>query len=245
MVRKFVSMLLVLCVLPGIALAQEAHSLLSIFVAYTDLRMRSIEQSLEIVASTREAESGNWNEVQGLLKGYQKSEQGIILWYALPSGHYYTVDKGLMAEKLNKRSYFPDLMAGRNIVGSLVISKSTGRRSAVIGVPLKKNGKVIAAVGASIFLDVLSSRISSILALDETTSFFALAPNGLTALHSKTDRNFLDPRELGSETLKQAAEVMLSKESGEVSYEFDKTTKHAVFATSPLTHWKFAITRSR
>ena len=100
-------MLLVLCVLPGIALAQEARSLLSIFVAYTDLRMRSIERCLEIVASTQEAESGNWNEVQGLLKGYQKSELGIILWYALPSGRYYTVDKGLMAEKLNNKKLFP------------------------------------------------------------------------------------------------------------------------------------------
>ncbi|MBY0579767.1 MAG: cache domain-containing protein [Burkholderiales bacterium] len=239
MIMKFIGILLMLCM--GTAFAGEEQGALSAFVAYTDLRMGSIERSLEIAASTHEAKSGKWEDVKDLLQGYQKSEDGLILWYALSDGGYYTVDRGLMDVKLNDRSYFPDLLAGRNVVGSLVVSKSTGRRSAVIAVPVVKDGKVVGAVGASLFLDGLSSRIGSILSLEKGKTFFALAPDGLTALHSKAARHFLDPRELGGESLKKAANEMLSKDSGEVAYEYDNATKRAVFRTSPLTHWKFAI----
>ena len=55
---------------------------------------------------------------------------------------------------------------------------------------------------------------------------------------------FLDPRELGSESLKTAAEEMLSATSGQVTYEFDNGTKTAVYMTSPLTQWRLAIATS-
>ncbi len=127
------------------------------------------------------------------------------------------------------------------ITGALVVSKSTGQRSAIIAVPIKKNGKVVGAIGASLFLDRLSDQVGSALDLRPDAAFFAMAPNGLTTLHSKTDRHFLDPRELGSETLKNAANEMLSRASGDVTYEFDNTTKHAIYRTSPVTQWKFVM----
>ena len=52
------------------------------------------------------------------------------------------------------------------------------------------------------------------------------------------------PRELGSESLKNAAEEMLSATSGQVTYEFDNGTKTTVYTTSPLTQWRFAIATS-
>lgn len=240
MTRKLLFFLLFL--LPGIALAQEG-SLLSAFAAYTDLRLGSIERTLEIIASTRAAKSGKWNEAKSLLAEYEQSEKGVALWYMLPDGRYYTVDKGVMGMKLSDRDYFPDLAAGRKVVGALVVSKSTGRRSAVIAVPVERAGKMVGAVGASVFLDILAEQIGEMLSLGKGVSFFALVPDGRTALHSKTDRHFLDPRELGSETLKKAAEEMLARDTGEVSYVYDNARKRAVFTTSKLTGWKYAITR--
>ena len=232
--------------LAGLCFAQafveaDAQSLLSAFVSYTDLRIRSVQQSLEILASTAEALSGRWESMKGLLNGYQKSDDGLTVWYSRPDGTYYTADKGLMDAKLSDRSYFPELLAGRKVVGALVVSKSTGQRSAVIAIPMKAGGKIVGAIGASLFLDKLSEQVASTLALPRDASFFALAPDGRTALHRKTDRHFLDPRELGSETLKKAANDMLSKPSGETTYEFDNITKKAIYRTSPLTQWKFAI----
>jgi C4-dicarboxylate-specific signal transduction histidine kinase len=136
---------------------------------------------------------------------------------SLSGSSFPTVYTILMNLKLRDRSYFPDIMAGKKVVGSLVVSKSTGRRSAVIAIPLKQGGKVVGAVGASLFLDKLSDQIVSALSLRKDAVFFALAPNGLTTLHNKNDRHFLDPRELGS------------------------VWKKAIFRTSGLTQWKFAI----
>ncbi len=122
-----------------------------------------------------------------------------------------------------------------------MISKATGQRSAIIAVPIDVDGKIVGAVGVSPFLDMLSEQISAALDLRPGISFFALAPNGLTTLHRKTDRHFLDPRELGSETLRSAATEMLAGTSGKASYEFDNVKKQAISRTSALTEWKFAI----
>ena len=251
MVKKYLilSVFLLMSVIPGFSFAEtpsekDAQSLLSAFMSYADLRIASVQRSVEILASTTEAESGKWENMWSLLGGYQSSDDGLIVWYVRSDGRYYTVDKGLMDEKLTDRSYFPDLKKGLKITGALVVSKSTGQRSAVIAVPVRKAGKVIGAVGVTLFLDKLSEQIASILTLRADAAFFALAPDGKTTLHKKTDLHFLDPREMGSETLKKAAGEMLSSNSGEVSYEFENTTKKAIYRTSPLTQWKFAITFS-
>ena len=232
---------------PGFAQAPfeaDAQSLLSAFVSYTDLRMSAVQQNLEILASTTEAKSAKWQKMGPLLSGYQRSDGGLIVWFVRPDGTYYTVSKGLMDVKLSDRAYFPALMSGQKIMGSLVVSKATGQRSAVIAVPMKEGGKVIGAIGASLFLDKLADEVGSALALRPDAAFFSVAPNGLTTLHNKTDRHFLDPREWGSETLKKATNEMLENPAGETTYEFDNVTKKAIYRTSPLTQWKFAITFS-
>jgi hypothetical protein len=242
----FQSIILSMFLMPAISFGQTAfgpdtQSLLSVFVSYADLRFKSVQQSLEILATTSEVKSLKWEKIRDLFSEYQNSDKGLIVWLVLPNGEYYTVDRGLMNANLSDRSYFPDILAGRKVIGSLVVSKSTGRRSAVLTVPVKAGGKVVGAVGATIFLDDLSGQIASALSLRKDTTFFALAPNGLTAIHNKKDRHLLDPRELGSETLKKAANEMLSRSQGEVTYMFENVRKKAIFRTSGLTHWKFAI----
>lgn len=234
-------------VMPGLCFAQasseaDAQSLLSAFASYADLRIGEVRQNLQILAATDEARSGEWDNVKELLGVYQELDRGLVAWYMRPDGTYYTADDGLMDAKLSDRDYFADLAAGKEVVGALVVSKSTGQRSAVVAVPVKEGGKVVGAVGASVFLDKLAQQVDSALALRPEASFFAMAPDGRTTLHRKTDRHFLDPRELGSETLKNAANEMLSKESGETTYEFDNTTKKAIYRTSPLTQWRFVLT---
>jgi hypothetical protein len=223
---------------------KDTHSLLSAFMAYTDLRIRSIQRSLEILASTNEARSGNWSDMKDLLSRFQESDDGLIVWYLRPDGTYYTGDKGLRDKKLSDRSYFPDLMAGKKITGALVISKATGQRSAIIAVPIEIDGNVVGAIGSALFLDKLSDQINAALDLRPDATFFALAPDGLTTLNRKTERHFVDPREVGSETLKNAATEMLSSMSGKTTYDFDNATKNAIYGTSSLTEWKFAIAYS-
>lgn len=220
------------------------HRLLSMFSAYTDLRMQSVHRSLAVLAATAEARSGDWEAIQSLLSGYQATDPGLAAWFMLPDGTYFTAEKGRMDVTLADRAYYPDLAAGRTVHGALVVSKSTGHRSAIIAVPVMDGDKMVAAVGASVFLDVLSDTLSAILDPPEGASFFALAPDGLTALHSRKDRHFLDPRELGNESLKQAAEWILQTSDGDVRYEFEGIPKRAYYrATEPMA-WRYVITTS-
>jgi hypothetical protein len=250
--RSSISLFLLMFWIPALVTAQsaagiaapteaDANSLLSAFIAYTDLRIRSVQRNLEILAVTSEVRSDNWSNMKELLTGYQESDEGFIVWYVRPDGSYYTADKGLMDKSLKDRVYFPDLMVGMKITGALVISKATGQRSAIIAVPVKVDGKVIGALGASLFLDKLSEQINAALNLRQGITFFALAANGLTTLNRKTDRHFLDPREQESKTLKRAATEMLAGTSGKTTYEFDNVTKNAIYGTSELTGWKYAI----
>lgn len=219
----------------------DEPSLLSAFEAFTDLRISTVQQNLQILAATSEVKSLKWEKMAELLGEYQKSDEGLAVWFMQPDGSYYTVSQGLVNATLSDRSYFPDLVSGKPITGALVISKSTGQRSAIIAKPIMENNKMVGAVGASLFLDRLAIQVDSSLALRPDASFFALAPDGLTTLHRKIDRHFLDPRELESETLKTAVNAMLENPAGEITYEYDNVTKTALYKTSPLTGWKFAI----
>lgn len=219
----------------------DAERALSAFLQYTDLRIGSIQDSVEILASTSEAKSGDWDLMKDLLAGYQQSAEGFIVWFVRPDGAYYTVDRGLMDKTLSDRTYFAPVMRGEKITGELVVSRSTGQRSAVVAVPVVDHGTVVGAIGASIFLEMLAEQVDSMLNLGSNGSFFALAPNCMTVLHDKTEREFLDPRESGSETLKVATEKMVAETSGRTTYEYDNQKKSIYYQASGLTNWRFAI----
>lgn len=90
---------LLMLLIPGLGLAQplkaaEAQSLLSAYVSYTDLRMRSVQQSLEILASTAEAGSADWEKMKPLLNGYQKSDGGLVVWFSRPDGTFSPPTRG-------------------------------------------------------------------------------------------------------------------------------------------------------
>ncbi|HPG39614.1 MAG TPA: hypothetical protein PLP19_20375 [bacterium] len=219
----------------------DEPSLLSAFIGFTDQRINSVQQNLQILAATGEVKSLKWEKMAALLTEYQKTDDGLAVWFMQPDGSYYTANQGRVNATLSDRIYYPDLVAGKLVTGALVVSKSTGQRSAIIAIPVMINDKVAGAIGASLFLDKLAVQIDSTLALRPDATFFALAPDGLTTLHRKTDRHFLDPRDLGSETLKAAVNDMLANPAGEVTYQYNNVTKKALYKTSPLTGWKFAI----
>jgi hypothetical protein len=106
---------------------------------------------------------------------------------------------------------------------------------------VKSDGQVTGALGASLFLDDLSDEISKTTGLPADVIFFALNPQGLTALNSKTERIFQDPTKQGSPSLTKAAREMLSRQEGAATYEFLDQTREIVYRTSPLTGWKFAL----
>jgi hypothetical protein len=128
-------------------------------------------------------------------------------------------------------------------MGDLVVSKSTGKKSIILAVPVQRSGTVIGGVGASIFVDDLSQALNSVLKTPDDLVFYGLSPGGLTAFHRDPKLDFVDPREQKSETLTKAVGTILTERSGEVTYVYNNTMRRMFFTTSPLTGWRIVLGR--
>jgi methyl-accepting chemotaxis protein len=171
-------------------------------------------------------------------------KENAAVWFARPDGSYFTVEKGPTGESLGDRAYFPDLLAGRDVVGALVISKSTGRRSLIVASPVFVDGKVTGAVGVSLDAARLAASLDAAIRLPKDVVFYALDGQGRTALHRAGDLIFVFPSDVGSPTLSDAVKTMLSKPEGVVEYAYSGSNKTAVFERSELTGWVFVLGKS-
>jgi hypothetical protein len=151
-------------------------------VSLVDERLESVLTTLEALAVTHEVRSADWETIKPILEKYQGDVEGVV-WFAQPDGTYYTVEKGLQAQKLSDRPYFPRVLDGERTVGTLVTSKSTGRHVVVAAVPIKKSGSVVGVLGTSLYLDKLSESVDTCLGLPENVQFMAVTPDGTVALH--------------------------------------------------------------
>lgn len=210
-------------------------------MALTEGCLNNVADFLEALATTDEVKSGNWKKMKGVLEKMELFQIPSVVWYSNPDGFYYTVDKGSVIQNIKDRDYFPKVLAGKTVVGSLVISKSTGLKSAVVAVPVKKDGAVVGVLGASIFLEQLNEIIKGDLKLPDNLSFFVIGPNAVAVLHWKAERIFQDPTKLGSSSLTKAVENMFSRKEGMVEYEFDGKLKRAIYKTSLLTGWCYTL----
>jgi len=219
----------------------EANVALSSLIAITDGHIKSIAEKLALAAATAEAQSGDWRRIKPLLTMIQRDEANdSTVWFARPDGSYYSVELGLTKMNLRDRSYFPDLMAGKATVGHLVISKSTGEVSAIIAVPIKKDGKVTGALGLSLFTRKLSVQIKEKMGLADNVVFFALNRDYVTVINFKPERVFLNPEKQHSSSMARAMEEMLSREQGVIEYDFHGV-RRIVFRKSAYTGWWYAI----
>lgn len=226
---------------PPPVITVEAGVALSALIALADAHLGNMVGALETLALTEEVGSADWEKMKELLSKVQERGIPAAVWFALPDGSYYTVDKGLTDQNLRDRAYFPKVMAGEVAVGDLVVSKSTGRKSSIVAVPVKKDDVVVGILGASVFLDSLSEALKQELSLPKDTVFYALDGRGQTALNWSVDLIFQDPTAQGSETLTRAVGEILSNSEGRTEYDFNGRRRRIVYRTSPLTGWHFAL----
>ena len=210
-------------------------------VALADNHIQSLVSSMQVLAMTDEIRTGSWEGMSGLLSRLEQDQIPAAVWFALPDGSYYTVDQGKAAGNLSDRSYFPKVMSGATAIGDLVVSKSTGKKVVIATVPVKNNGQVIGALGASVYLDDLSKILVSELELPDNMVLYAVNEQGNITLHSDSQWIMQKAADLGSKTFADAIEEMLLKKEGNVNYEFQGMSENVVFKTSPLTGWSFAL----
>ncbi len=219
----------------------DLRVLLNTFAVLGEGHVESVLHSLRLLSATKEAQSGEWENMRGLLAEFDRSGiKAAAVWFVLPNGSYYTVEKGLTSLNLSDRPYFPRLMAGKEIIGDLVLSKSTGKRTAIVAVPVRKNGKIIGAIGTSLSAEDISRMIDEKMGLPENMVFYALDQKGQTVLHRISALIFAYPSDMGSKSLAKTVKEMLAESKGVVTYDF-YGERRVVFKKFPLTGWVFAI----
>lgn len=218
----------------------QADLALSSMIATTDSRLLTILRTYEVLVITSDVRTNSWEKVKPLLAILEANEPDGRTWYANPDGSYYTIIDGLTTANLKSRSYFPTVLAGDESVGTVVVSHSTGRNTAIVAVPVKENGAVTGVLGASVYLDTLTDSLRT--EIKDPFVFFAIDKENKFALHSEKGQISRDITTISaSSSFGQALTTIQAQESGSVSYEDAGVQYKAKFRTSPLTGWRFVV----
>ena len=220
--RRIIGTLLVLALLfSGCTVKSDApvtESTVSMASAHLDKIFMNTLTSLEMVASTSEAQSRDWKVIKPYLKKLSEELPGVY-FFVLPDGNYYSVTKDYTNLNLSNRSYFKPLFEGNPVIAHPLYSRSTGKQSALMATPIMKDNKVIAAIGASVFLNDLHVEMNRDLDLPANYLWYVLDADGNTMLKDEGDFIFINAMEKGSQSLQDALAVALKQESGMFTYE--------------------------
>lgn len=213
------------------------------FMALSDAHMKKLADLLQLLATTDDARSGDWERIRGRLDGMTSMTVPAVLWFARPDGSYWTMAEGRAAGKLSDRAYFPRVLGGQTVLGDLVVSRSTSRNTAIVAVPVRgRADAVVGVLGASVHLDRLGALIRQEMGgLEGDLLFFAIDSTPKGALHSDPAMIFTEPMRLGDEGMRKAFTEMLSSAEGTVTYTFRDRPRTVLYRKSPVTGWWYAL----
>ena len=215
--------------------AEDLKITLSVATNYLDTVVVNALASLKIVATTPEAKSGDWNGIKLHLKQLESGLPGVY-FFVLPNGDYYTLALDHTNLNLSDRAYFKPLFAGNQVKGFPIYSRSTGKKSVLVAVPIVVDNKVIGALGTSIFLDELHIKLNRDFALPQNYTWYVLNSEGNTLLHRDSDFIFMNPLMQGSKSLREAVSKALKSESGTMQYKLGRI-RHADYQKLPSIDW--------
>jgi methyl-accepting chemotaxis protein len=224
------------------AFTTDARVTLRTYTALVEQHLSTVQTAVTALAATQDAASGQWRRIEpALVQVADRVTTAAAVWFVRTDGSYYTVGQGLASANLTDRAYFPRLMAGQQVRGDLVVSKSTGKMSCIVAAPIRSGNRVVGGLGVSIDMVQVAELVDRSMALPATTVFYALDPAGKTALHIDRANVFEFPSAMGSETLSSAVRQMLASEQGTVTYTFKGSERTVVFMRSKPTGWVFAL----
>jgi methyl-accepting chemotaxis protein len=213
---------------------------LASLMALSDGHLQKLEQTLEIVAGREAARSAEWSQIRPALTALRSLNAPAVLWFALPDGTYWTLDGGLQKNRLADRAYWPKLLAKRNVLGDLVVSKSSRRTTAIVAVPILNGSRLTGMLGASVYLDKFSAQLKREMRLPAGTIFYSFDANALVAINWDPKLIFLRPRSI-SPALDRAFGNMLAHEEGRETYVFRNQSRTVLYRKSAVTGWWYAF----
>ena len=218
---------------PATTLNIAAHYLDSIFV--------NALATLELIASTPEARSGDWPGIKAYLRQAAAVLPGAY-FFVLPDGNYYSVAMDYTNLNLADRPYFNSLFAGHPVMGFPIYSRSSGKKSALVAAPIVVDRKVTGAIGASVFLHDLHEELNRVLALPPGYTWFVLDAEGNTMLDRDSDFIFMNAFTQGSESMREAVAEALGRESGAMQYDLGGL-RQGHYRKLPILNWWMVLAK--
>lgn len=216
--------------------------LLQSYRSLVEEHLAGVLRTIRTLAATSDARTGSWASVRPALARLSGDlATAAAVWYAQPDGSYDTVEKGPIDKTLKDRAYFPDLLAGKDVVGVLVVSKSTGERSIIVATPVRKQGQTVGVIGVSLRALSVSQLVIDRVGMPDSLTFYALDQHGRSAIHKDPAKMFQYPSDMGDKFLRDAVEMILLQRQGMVTYRLGNTDRIAIFDTSKLTGWHFVL----
>lgn len=222
------------------ALRIDAQVALASLAALTDGHLRKIADAFQLEANTDAARSAQWSRIRPLLAQIEPMNVPALLWFALPNGTYWSLTRGRAAGNLSTRAYWPRLLARRTVLGDLVISKAAKTATAIVAVPVIDGDRVVGVLGASVYLDKLSTLVRDEMRLPPGAIFYSFNSRALVGINWDKSLIFLEPRAL-SPDLDRAFGEMLAHNEGRETYTFRGKTRTVIYRKSPVTNWWYAI----
>lgn len=222
------------------ALTMDAQVALASLTALTDGHLRKLADSFELEGQTDAARSAQWSRIRPLLARIEPMNVPSVLWFGLPNGTYWTLHGGRAPANLSTRPYWPRLLAGRTVLGYLVVSKAAKVATAIVAVPIIDRNRVVGVFGASVYLDKLSTLVREEMRLPSGTIFYSFDSRALVGINWDKSLIFLEPRTL-SPDLDRAFGTMLAHTQGRETYTFRGKTRTVIYRKSPVTNWWYAI----
>ena len=220
----------------------DGSLLLQAYRSLVEEHFAGVLRGIRALAVTGDAQKGDWASARpALMRLRGDLATAATIWFAQPGGSYATTDIGPTDKNLKDRAYFPKVLAGQDIVGDFVVSKSTGERAIIIATPVSKQGQVIAVIGVSLSARSISQMVIDRVGMPGSLTFYALDSHGQTAIHKDPKEMFEYPSDMGDPSLKSAIEIILFQPKGMVSYRYSGTNRKAIFDTSELTGWHFVL----
>ncbi len=218
----------------------DARATLGVTATLIETYLKHALTSLRLIAVSPATRSGIWPEIRPGLLTMCQAIPGAAL-YIEPDGNYYSVERGYTGLNLSDRDYFEDLFSGKEIHGSLIYSRSTGKQSVFMAVPVMEGDEVTGAVALSVFLDDFQQLVTESLNLPPNYLWYVMDEEASTVLHPRTDFVFMNPAEQGSPSLKLAVEVIMSKDEGYTSYVFAGRNTHILFNKLEFNDWRVIL----
>lgn len=217
---------------------------LASLIALSDGHLSQVADHFQLLANSDDGKSADWARISSKLAAVQQANVPGLYWFALSDGSYWSVAQGRATGNLSDRAYWPKLMAGHVVLGDLVTSKSTGKSTAIVAVPVRNaTGAVVGAVGSSIYLDSLSLLIRREINLQPNQIFFSVDATPIAALQHDPEQIFSDPYSLNEPQLARAIREMLTRDNGVVNYQFRGKGRTVLYQKSPVTGWWYAFGR--